>query len=196
MIYSLSGTIKAKTPEAAVIDCAGVGFYVNTPTSVYAELGEVGERGTLFTYMNVKDDGVDLYGFADLDSQRCFRTLLGVSGVGPKVALAILSVYTPQKIALAVAAGDHKAFSAVSGVGPKLAARLALELKDKVNAFGAAPESGESASVGSDAAADTVAALVALGFSHSEALSTVAKLPRQLSTEDMLREALRQFGAR
>ena len=180
-----------------VISCGGVGFYVSIPASVYAQLPLEGETATLYTCLHVKEDAFELYGFSDEAQQSAYRCLTGVSGVGPKVALAILSLYDPMRISLCVASGDYKAFTACTGVGPKLAQRIVLELKDKMRDFGetqpgsAAPmvAAADSGKIG-----EAQAALVALGFSNSEAASALAGLPQGLSTEDMIAAALRSMA--
>lgn len=196
MIYCLTGTVLSKTPDDAVISCCGVGYRVAIPTSVYAVLAEVGKETTVYTHMNVKEDAVELYGFADEEQLRCFKLLTTVSGVGPRVALAILSLYTPERVSLAIAAGDHKAFTACSGVGPKLAQRLTLELKDKLGALGFAGASETASVVSSGGASETVAALVSLGFTSGEAAAAVSKLPPDLTTEQMVSQALRSLAKR
>ena len=116
MIYSLTGILTEKNLDSVVIDVSGIGFFVSVPTNVGAALPPAGEKCTLYTYMAVKEDAMDLYGFADRASLSCFKTLIGVSGVGPKAGLAILSVMSAQKVALAVSSGDFKAFTAAQGV--------------------------------------------------------------------------------
>ena len=132
MIYSLTGKIIKKTLNAVVICCGGVGYYAQCPASVAGALPGVGKEATIYTVMSVTENDVSLYGFASEEQQACFELLTSVSGVGAKVGLAILSVMEPDRVALAISAGDHKAFKAASGVGPKLAQRIVLELKDKV----------------------------------------------------------------
>ena len=132
MIYCLSGKIIKKTMDSVVISCGGVGYCAQCPASVAAAMPGAGAEGTLYTVLNVTENDISLYGFATEEQQTCFKLLTGVSGVGPKVGLAILSVMEPDRVYLAVSAGDHKAFKAASGVGPKLAQRIVLELKDKV----------------------------------------------------------------
>ena len=132
MIYCLTGKIVKKSLNAVVLSCGGVGYYTQCPASVAGALPGVGQEATLYTVMSVTENDVSLYGFATEEQQACFEMLTAVSGVGPKVGLAILSVMEPQRVALAISAGDHKAFKAASGVGPKLAQRIVLELKDKV----------------------------------------------------------------
>ncbi len=132
MIYCLTGKIVKKSLNAVVLSCGGVGYYTQCPASVAGALPGVGKETTLYTVMSVTENDVSLYGFATEEQQACFEMLTAVSGVGPKVGLAILSVMEPQRVALAISAGDHKAFKAANGVGPKLAQRIVLELKDKV----------------------------------------------------------------
>ncbi|MEA5050135.1 MAG: Holliday junction branch migration protein RuvA [Oscillospiraceae bacterium] len=200
MIYSLRGTLLKKTTDSAVISCGGVGFFVMIPTSVYAELPETGKTASLYTYLNVKEDGLELYGFADEAQQQTFRTLLSVSGVGPRVALSVLSVYDPQRVALSVAAGDHKAFTACAGVGPKLAQRIVLELKDKLGglagADAAAVSAAQTAQAAGGAYGDAIAALVSLGYGQSEAAAAVSSFAPEMRAEDMIAAALRSFGGR
>ena len=120
MIYCLTGKIVKKSLNAVVLSCGGVGYYTQCPASVAGALPGVGQETTLYTVMSVTENDVSLYGFATEEQQACFEMLTAVSGVGPKVGLAILSVMEPQRVALAISAGDHKAFKAASGVGPKL----------------------------------------------------------------------------
>ncbi len=196
MIHVLSGKLISKTPNDLVISCGGVGFYVMIPSSVYAALPQSGQEATVYTYLNVKEDGLELYGFADERQQASFKILLGVSGVGPKAALSILSLYDADRIAIAVAAGDYKMFTACAGVGPKLAQRIVLELRDKVKGLGSADASKISAvaSAPAGAASEALAALVSLGFSNSEAASALSKQPDGLSTEELIASALKSMA--
>lgn len=196
MIHVLSGKLISKTPNDLVLSCGGVGFYVMIPSSVYAALPQSGQEATVYTYLNVKEDGLELYGFADERQQASFKILLGVSGVGPKAALSILSLYDADRIAIAVAAGDYKMFTACAGVGPKLAQRIVLELRDKVKGLGSADASKISAvaSAPVGAASEALAALVSLGFSNSEAASALSKQPDGLSTEELIASALKSMA--
>ena len=197
MIYCLNGKILKKRLDQVVISCAGVGYQVQVPSSVAGALPAVGQEATLYTCMNVTESDVSLFGFADEEQQACFKMLTAVSGVGPKVGLAILSVLTPQRIALAASAGDHKAFTAATGVGPKLAQRITLELKDKVgkglaSEFAVADIAAPAPAAGGSAQA--VAALVSLGYSSAEAASAVAKCDPTLPVEEIVRLALRSMA--
>ena len=202
MIYCLTGKIVKKSMNAVVLSCGGVGYYAQCPASVAGALPGVGREATIYTVMSVTENDVSLYGFATEEQQACFEMLTAVSGVGPKVGLAILSVMEPQRVALAISAGDHKAFKAASGVGPKLAQRIVLELKDKVakgfvdgisleDVAGAA--SGEPAT---QSASQAIAALVSLGYSQSEAALAIAKIDATLPVEEIIKLALRSMAGR
>ena len=202
MIYCLTGKIVKKSMSAVVLSCGGVGYYAQCPASVAGALPGVGKEATLYTVMSVTENDVSLYGFATEEQQACFEMLTAVSGVGPKVGLAILSVLEPQRVALAISAGDHKAFKAANGVGPKLAQRIVLELKDKVakgfvdgisleDVAGAA--SGEPASQSS---AQAIAARVSLGYSQSEAALAISKIDATLPVEEIIKLALRGMAGR
>ena len=202
MIYCLTGKIVKKSMSAVVLSCGGVGYYAQCPASVAGALPGVGKEATLYTVMSVTENDVSLYGFATEEQQACFEMLTAVSGVGPKVGLAILSVMEPQRVALAISAGDHKAFKAANGVGPKLAQRIVLELKDKV-AKGFVD--GISLEDVADSAADTpatqssaqaIAALVSLGYSQSEAALAIAKIDAALPVEEIIKLALRSMAGR
>ena len=202
MIYCLTGKIVKKSMRAVVLSCGGVGYYAQCPASVAGALPGVGQETTLYTVMSVTENDVSLYGFATEEQQACFEMLTAVSGVGPKVGLAILSVMEPQRVALAISAGDHKAFKAANGVGPKLAQRIVLELKDKVakgfvdgisleDVAGAA--SGEPAT---QSASQAIAALVSLGYSQSEAALAISKIDATLPVEEIIKLALRGMAGR
>ena len=202
MIYCLTGKIVKKSLNAVVLSCGGVGYYAQCPASVAGALPGVGKEATLYTVMSVTENDVSLYGFATEEQQACFEMLTAVSGVGPKVGLAILSVMEPQRVALAISAGDHKAFKAANGVGPKLAQRIVLELKDKVakgfvdgisleDVAGAA--SGEPAT---QSASQAIAALLSLGYSQSEAALAISKIDATLPVEEIIKLALRGMAGR
>lgn len=202
MIYCLNGKIVKKGLDAVVISCGGVGYYAQCPASVAGALPGVGKEATLYTVMNVTENDISLYGFATEEQQVWFKLLTSVSGVGPKVGLAILSVMEPARVALAISAGDHKAFKAASGVGPKLAQRITLELKDKVAkgvVEGVSLEDVSGAASDSPAAqgsAQAIAALVSLGYSQSEAALAVAKIDPALPVEEIIKLALRGMAGR
>ena len=196
MIYCLTGKIVKKSMNAVVLSCGGVGYYAQCPASVAGALPGVGKEATIYTVMSVTENDMSLYGFATEQQQACFEMLTAVSGVGPKVGLAILSVMEPQRVALAISAGDHKAFKAANGVGPKLAQRIALELKDKVgkglaDGTGFGGGAAAAAPAPSSAPAQAVAALVALGYNTSDAAAAVARIDETLPVQDIIKIALR-----
>ena len=205
MIYCLTGKIVKKSLNAVVLSCGGVGYYTQCPASVAGALPGVGQETTLYTVMSVTENDVSLYGFATEEQQACFEMLTAVSGVGPKVGLAILailSVMEPDRVALAISAGDHKAFKAASGVGPKLAQRIVLELKDKVakgfvDGISLEDVAGTAADTpATQSSAQAIAALVSLGYSQSEAALAIAKIDATLPVEEIIKLALRSMAGR
>ncbi|HEX3017980.1 MAG TPA: Holliday junction branch migration protein RuvA [Caproicibacter sp.] len=193
MFYSLKGTLIHTEPGIAVIECGGVGFKCFTSLSTQRALPQIGEETTVYTHLNVREDALDLFGFASISELNCFKMLTGVSGVGPKAALAILSELTPEQVALAVATGDSKTLTRASGVGPKLAQRIALELRDKVknikSSDGFTPAPGPvSASSNAGAA---VNALTVLGYVPTDAAAIVAKFDSSLPVEELIRLSLK-----
>ena len=198
MIYCLNGKVLKKTLDTVVISCAGVGYLAQVPLSTAEAMPAPGKEATLYTVMSVSENDVALYGFATEDQRTCFKMLTGVSGVGPKAALSILSVMSPEKVALAASSGDHKAFTKASGVGPKLAQRITLELKDKVGkglAEGTGFGGGDlSAPMPSSAPAQAVAALVSLGYTPSDAAAAVARVDETLPVQDIIKVALRSLS--
>lgn len=198
MIYSVSGELAHQEPGLAVVECGGVGYACRTTLQTLSQLGRIGSHVKLYTYLSVRDDGVDLFGFASQQELSCFRMLLSVSGVGPKAALTILSDATPERFALLVATGDSKALTKTKGIGTKTAQRIVLELRDKIT--------GEQASLGvsgleeislspeSGSVGEAVAALVVLGYSQSEAASALAKLDASLSAPELIRLSLKELA--
>lgn len=135
MLYSVRGKLIHMEPRTAVIECAGVGYKCFITMHTARQLPALGGEVILYTILSVREDAVDLFGFADQGELNCFRQLTSVSGVGPKAAVAILSELSPERVAMAVASGDYKTLTRASGVGPKLAQRIVLEMKDKVGAL-------------------------------------------------------------
>ncbi len=180
----------------AVIDCGGVGFACHTTTSTLSKLKK-GDSATLFTYCNIKEDAFDIYGFANNDELKSFQMLLGVSGVGPKVALSILSSTTPDRLSLAIMTGDEKTLTQVQGVGKKMAQRIILELKDKLGSLMAEADSGFEAVAAvttGGKASEAAAALAALGYSTSEAGAALKGIDvDSLPVEEIIRSALKKM---
>lgn len=198
MIYSLRGKLILKEIGFAVVECGGVGYGCKTSYSTITKLGETGGEVTLYTYLAVRDDSVELFGFADMQELNCFKQLISVSGVGPKAATAILSDMTPEQFAFIVASGDSKAITRTKGIGVKTAQRIVLELKDKISseAFGGKSmtlETGGSApSVsGSSAVGEALEALMVLGYSQGEIAPILRKLDPALDTQELIKETLR-----
>ena len=199
MIYSVTGTLVHTEPGAAVVDVGGVAFRCMTSMYTLRALPRISEKTTLYTYLNVREDALDLFGFATKGELSCFKLLTSISGVGPKVGLAILSQLSPEDVAMAAAAGDAKRFTKANGVGQKLAQRIVLELKDKVKDLSGTvgiegvPEPGGPSASGN--ASQAVGALVTLGYSASEAAAAVGRVGGSLPPEELIRLALKSFGS-
>ena len=202
MLYSVRGTLLVREANLAVIECGGVGYQCSITVNTARQLPNIGSEATLYTFLAVREDAVELFGFADRSELTCFKLLTGVSGVGPKAGISILSELSPEQVALAVAGGDYKSLTRAQGVGPKLAQRIVLELKDKMGLPSATSGVVSVATPSSMAfnassnAAEAVSALSVLGFSAGEASAVVAKLDSSLSVEEMVRQALKSFGGR
>ena len=198
MFYSIKGTLTHLEPGIAVVECGGVGFKCLITMSTQRTLPQVGGTVTLYTHLNVREDALDLYGFATMAELNCYKMLTGVSGVGPKVGLAILSELAPEQVAMAVASGDSKTLSRANGVGPKLAQRIALELKDKVKKMGVAGDAGfvpAGVISASSNAQNAVSALAVLGYAPSDAAAVVAKFDSSLPTEELIRLSLKEMAS-
>ena len=195
MFYYLEGTVTLMEPGLAVIDCGGVGYACSTTTYTLAGL-KLNARARLYTYCSIREDAFDIYGFSTKDERDCFLKLLAVSGVGPKAALSILSILSPDQFRLAVITQDERSLTRAAGVGKKVAQRILLELKEKLGAAELPDASGGGAGVAvahGSAVAEATAALASLGYSQAEigaALKTVANA-ETLSAEQLVRQALR-----
>lgn len=200
MIYSVRGTLIHKEAGLAVVECGGVGYECRTTYNTLAQLGDIGSEAMLFTYLHVTQDDIMFFGFSDKSELGCFKMLLTVSGVGPKASLAILSDIDPNSFALAVATGDHKLLTKTKGIGPKMAQRIVLELKDKISkeqlGTGKAIPSGASPRVMYSAGpvSEAVDALLVLGYSQQEAEGAVSVLDTSLSSEELIRQALKSLA--
>ncbi len=192
MIASLQGTIEALGGDYAIINVGGVGFRVYMPTSVLSTLGKVGEEVKVYTHLHVTDDDISIYGFGSADELTLFETLISVSGLGPRLALAMLSSLTVEQMTMAIATGSTDLLTTVPGIGKKMAGRLVLELKDKVGAGLIATPAAQVAQENTD----VLAALTSLGYSVSEASRAVATLPAasDLSVEERIKLALQYLG--
>ena len=175
------------------IDCGGVGFRCNASLNTLRKVGTAGSKITLLTHLAVREDALELFGFYDSQELDCFKLLIGISGVGPKAALAVLSEMTPDRLALCVANGDAKSVTKAQGIGPKIAQRIILELKGKLTVSGNDDEIAEVVSVNESSSAnisEAVGALQFLGYSQHEASKAVRSLDPSLSVEDMIKKAL------
>ncbi len=201
MIYSITGLLRQVAPTYCVIEACGVGYQCSASTYTLSSLPGRGQEVTLLTHLWVKEDGMELFGFSTEQEKHCFRLLIGVSGVGPRVALAILSDAAPDRLMLSIAAGDAKALTRAQGVGAKLAQRIILELRDKVtdedigSSFG--EEQGTIAALGEStkntAKSEAISALVALGYGQTDAAAVIAPMEESLAVDELIRRALKTF---
>ncbi len=201
MFYYLDGTVAEILPNLAVIDCGGVGYACMTTNNTLASLKK-GQRGKLYTFLNVAENAFGLYGFASQSELTSFKLLIGVSGVGPKAALAILSAGTPETLAMAIVTGDEKSLTAAPGIGKKIAQRIILELKDKM-AKETAVSGGLDFSGGKGApapalftnkATEAAQALAVLGYSTAEVSAALKGIDvENLSLEDIIRQSLKRM---
>ena len=201
MFYSLTGKLVHMEPGVVAIECGGVAFKCFTSMNTQKNMPRIGETATVYTHLNVREDALDLYGFSTKSELNCYKMLTTISG--PKAALSILSEMTPEGVAMAAASGDSKKFTKASGVGPKLAQRIVLELKDRVKKMGFTGGTLELTGTddagivsASQNAEQAVQALIVLGYTQSEAAQAVAKLDGSLSTEELIRGALKSMASR
>ena len=199
MFYSVRGKLIHIEDGLAVVECAGVGFALKTTNNTLSKLPALQSEVMLYTHFMVREDAMELFGLYDMGELNCFKMMLTVSGVGPKAALAILSQLSPEKFALCVATGDVKSITRAPGVGPKLANRLILELKDKVQneqiAKGVGMDDIPAPAVLAGAnLQEAISALVVLGYSQSEAASALGKLDPELPVEELIRQGLRKIA--
>ncbi len=197
MIYSVKGEVVHTEANLAVIECGG--YACRTTFTTLSKLKGIGSQAKLYTYLNVSQDDVSLFGFYDQQELKCFRMLLTVSGVGPKAALSVLSDIPPEKFALTVATGDYKAITKAKGIGAKTAQRIVLELKDKIAKEQLSDTSSMdfaavSEAVSGGATGEAIAALVVLGYSQAEAATVISGLDSSLSTEELIKQALKKIG--
>ena len=198
MFYYLNGTVAHMGPYLAVIDCGGVGYACRTTNTTQAQL-RVGEKGKLYTYLHVREDAMELYGFDTQEELNLFQLLLSVSGVGPKAALSILSASTPANLALSIITGDEKALTCAPGIGKKIAQRVILELKDKL-AKGQTIAAGESYGgtgvtvIPENKLSEATAALAVLGYSQGEIGAALKGIDMDsLTLEQIIKEALKKM---
>lgn len=197
MFYYVNGTVAEIEAGLAVIDCSGVGYACATTNYTLSQLKK-GERAKLYTYLNVREDAMEMFGFASQSELRSFKMLIGVSGVGPKAALSILSSTTPQQLSMAVVMGDEKALTAAPGIGKKIAQRIILELKDKLIKEQGGFEAGSGATVAMPAqnnkAGEAAAALAVLGYGSQEIAAALKGIDMDaLPLEEIIRQSLKKM---
>ena len=198
MFYYVKGKVAHVAPNLAVIDCGGVGYACRTTSYTLSSL-QVGQEGTLYTHLNVREDAMELYGFATENEKSCFQMLIAVSGVGPKAALSILSATTPEGLATAIITGNEKALMVAPGIGKKIAQRILLELKDKL-AKGQLPAAEESYGgtgitvIPQDKVSEATAALAVLGYQPGEIATVLKGIDLDgLTLEEIIRQALKKM---
>jgi len=198
MFYYVNGIVAHIAPYLAVIDCGGVGYACRTHNVTLGALS-VGKTGKLYTYLNVREDAMELYGFATEEELKCFELLIGVSGVGPKAALSILSSAPPERLAMSIITGDEKALTSAPGIGKKIAQRIILELKDKL-AKGQLGSGGEAYGgtgitlIPENKLSEASAALAVLGYSQSEIGLALKGIDMDsLTLEQIIKQALKKM---
>lgn len=199
MFYYLNGVVSHMGPYLAVIDCGGVGYACKTTNYTLSALKR-GEKAKLYTYLHVREEIFELYGFGTENELNCFQMLIGVSGVGPKAALAILSSVTPERLATAIITGDEKALTGAPGVGKKIAQRVILELKDKLAKGQIGVPAGESYGgtgvtvIPENKASEAGAALAVLGYGSAEINEALKGIPvEELPLEAIIKQALKKM---
>ncbi|MBC5735854.1 MULTISPECIES: Holliday junction branch migration protein RuvA [Oscillospiraceae] len=199
MFYYVKGPVAHVAPYLAVIDCGGVGYACHTTNNTLSYLKK-GETAKLFTHLNVREDVMELYGFATENELNCFRLLIGVSGVGPKAALSILSATTPEGLAMSIITGDEKSLTVAQGIGKKIAQRIILELKDKLAKGQISASGGESYGgtgvtvIPQNKASEAAAALAVLGYSQAEVAVALKGVDvESLELEEIIRHALKRM---
>lgn len=199
MIYNVKGILTYAEPTFAVVECSGVGFKCFISMNTLRQLPGPGKEVNLFTYMAVREDAIDLFGFFDVSELEAFKLLITVSGVGPKAAIAILSVLAPDRLSIAVSSGDVRSIQTANGVGKKTAERVVLELKDKMAGIGSAVAAsvveGIQSVASSSNASEAVEVLVSLGYERSDAATVVGSIDKSLSVDEIIRLALKQLSA-
>ena len=198
MFYSITGKIVYSDLNSVALECSGVAFYCTVSLNTLKNIGHIGETAMLYTYLSVREDALELFGFADPQELSFFKMLIDVSGVGPKAAISILSQNTPNALALSIAAGDVKAITRAQGVGPKIAQRVILELKDKMAKLAPSHMSKDEigtvqqVSLGGNVS-EAVSALTSLGFSAADATKALSGADSSLSIEELIKIGLKKL---
>jgi len=198
MLYSVRGKLIQTTATGAVVECGGVGFLCQTTLNTLKTL-KPGSEVMLYTYLNVREDAMELFGFATKTELDTFKTLISVSGVGPKAGLALLSELSPEQVAMAIATDDVKTITRAQGIGKKIAQRIVLELKDKLakaaaTDSGFAPVSATAVSAAGGNVSKAIEALGVLGYAPAEVSPVLAEFDGNLPVEQLIAMTLRQMG--
>jgi Holliday junction DNA helicase RuvA len=193
MIHSVKGELIHTEPNLAVVECSGVGLACRTTDTSLHGL-KIGEEVIFRTYMSVREDAIELFGFTTAHELNCFKMLLSISGVGPKAALSILSTLSPQSFAMTVVADDVKSLTRVPGIGAKTAQLIILKLKDKLSKESGVPSSLASAVKTSNTGSEAISALLVLGFSATEAAGALAGLDAGMETSEQIKAALKKLS--
>jgi len=196
VIAYIKGTVQQQSEQGLVLENQGIGYIIGMSASTMGRLPGKGEQAQVYTYMQVKEDDISLYGFVSQEELSLFRLLISISGIGPKVGMAILGIMSPQQVLSAIADGDAVAFSRVPGVGKKTAQRITLELQDKISSplSTAQSASGMGAALASSEKQDAIEALTGLGYGRSESLKAVlAVATEEMSVDQIIRLALKKL---
>lgn len=194
MFYSITGEVVDVQPQLVAVSCSGVAFAINTSMRSMEKASAADGQVTFYTYLSVRDDALELFGFIEREELDCFKKLIGVSGIGAKTALAVLSAMSPSQLAFSVAAGDVASLMLAKGIGKKAAERIVLELKGKLDDIADAPaptSSGETSA--SSNKAEAISGLQFLGYSRAQAQRAVAGLDSSLPVEELIRAALERL---
>lgn len=198
MIYSLDGVLAETDRDMAVISCGGVGYGFRASLHTLSKLPKIGEKAFVYIHTAVREDAVELFGFADREERKCFRILTGVSGVGPAAAISILSDLTPGQVALSIATGDAKTLTKGKGVGKKIAERIVLECRDKIEKSDlkqpniSLPQAELAAG---DNVSEAISALIVLGYPQQQAAQALSGLDVSLPVEELIKKGLRLLAA-
>jgi len=196
MFYYLEGKAVLCQQNLVVVDCGGVGYAVSTSMYTLGNI-KIGEKTKIFTYLSVREDAMELFGFSTQEELNCFKMLIAISGVGPKAALSILSATTPSGLALAIASEDEKVLTNAQGVGKKLASRIILELKDKMRKSAGSLASGDLVMPAipgeNSSSSEAIEALMVLGYSKTEAMKAISGAPENSSVEGIIKHALKNL---
>lgn len=200
MIYSVKGKLIVTELNMAVIECGGVGYAVKTSLNSISHLPQIGEEVMMYTYLSIREDAADLYGFYEINELNTFKMLISVTGVGPKAAISILSSIASEKLAFYIASGDAKSITAAPGVGLKTAQRIVLDLKDKISKeqltknFSGVDIPDMQGKTGNSS--EAITALEVLGYSRSEATSVITKLSPDMPVEEMIKQGLKDLAGK